>query len=247
MPGPIPRIINQIWLNGEPPDMLKRLQERMMKFNPGYELRLWKPEHFPALYNAKWYEKIEGYNFKSDIVRYEIMWRHPGLYVDFDVIFWRSLDDIFDAAGLGTMPDNFFVMENDETINNCVWGVGPGSPIAVALVTRLDFSARMYENIGGRTHQTGVPYFTRVVKSFPETAYILPRRTFHSGLNLHCAIKAAKEPDYAAHACHFYNSNAGFLDDVMKAYITGQLSDNDKPVAAPAPPPFYKQSPPPAP
>ena len=234
VPGPVPRIINQVWLNGDPPDTLLRLQERMMRLNPGYDLRLWKPENFPPLYNARWYAEIEGLSYKSDIARYEILWRHPGIYVDFDAIFWRGFDDIFGDAGCSSMPDNFFVRESDERINNAIFGVGPGSPIAAALVERLDLSARRHKEVGGRAHMSGVVYFTRVVESFPETAYVLPRRTFHSGLNVRCAIKAARDPKYACLACHFYNNIPDVLGVVEHCYLTGELSDA---MAVPPPPP----------
>lgn len=217
MPQPIPRVIHQIWLNGEPPDVLKRLQERMMRLNPGYALRTWTKDTLPPLYNAKQFAEVEGWSYKCDVARYEILWRHPGIYVDWDVIFWRGFDDLFGEG----MPDNFFVKESDDTINNCIFGVGAGSPIAAALVTRLDLSRRLHKEAGGRSHQSGVQYFTRVVQSFPETAVILPAATFHSRVNIRCAVNYAKDPKYACLGCHFYNNMPGVLDEAENMLNAG--------------------------
>lgn len=227
--APIPRVIHQIWLNGEPPDTLKRLQERMMRANPGYELRVWTKETLPPLYNVKQFAEVEGWSYKCDVARYEILWRYAGIYVDWDVIFWRGFDDIF-AAG---MPDNFFVPQQDGQINNCLFGVGPGSPIAAALVQRLDLSRRMYRDAGGRAHQSGVPYFTRVVQSFPETAVVLPAATFHSGMEMRCAIKAASDPRYACLGCHFYNSMN--LLETLDALMISGIPDIHPPHRQPEP------------
>lgn len=245
MPGPIPRVIHQIWLNGEPPDTLKRLQDRMMRFNPSYDLRVWGPEHFPPLYNAKQYAEVEGMSFKCDVVRYEILWRFPGIYIDWDVIFWRGFDDIFGDAGCSVMPDNFFVREHNDKINNAIYGVGPGSPIAAALVERLERSSLMHKHpdVGGRSMQSGVEYFTSVVRSFPETAVILPKRTFHSGLPYRCAMRAAQDPRYATLANHFYNNMPGMLDAVEDDFVSGKIKDSDVPPPRPAMPPSARRSP----
>ena len=82
----IPRCIHQIWVGPNPvPEKsdtfirdLKRLH------SPRFEYRLWTdadvtPENFS---NYNWIMKTSCYAQKADIMRYEILYNHGGVYFD---------------------------------------------------------------------------------------------------------------------------------------------------------------------
>ena len=209
MPGEIPRVIHQVWIgNVEPHPGLLRMQERMMRVNKGWELRVWREPDIPVLHNQAVYAKVKGITHKSDVVRYELLWRHPGVYADWDIHWLRPLDDYIGGC------TEFFVPEgwDDEgrpILNNGIFGVGPGNPIASALVARLESSAARYLE-HNRSRAVGVGYFTSVVRSFPD-ACIWPRQCFHQGH----ALRAVTAPEWTKHTpalgVHFFQSN-GVID-----------------------------------
>lgn len=87
---PIPKIVHQIWLGEfEPPlDWMMSWKEEFCK-EYGWEYKLWRDSDIKemSLTNKDAFEKSVSYQQKSDIARYEIMYRHGGLYADCDMIW----------------------------------------------------------------------------------------------------------------------------------------------------------------
>jgi hypothetical protein len=137
------------------------------------------------------------------------MARNPGIYCDWDVWPFKPWRDLCDVDH----TDNFFHREGEANgnpnynLNNGLYAVGHGCPIAWALAERLDVSCRTHKDNGGQVQMVGVGYFTRVVKSFPERAVILPQGLFYDPLSLKVFDQP---PEYLAksplHSLHFYNS-----------------------------------------
>lgn len=91
----IPKKIHQIWLgNGEPPAIFKFCQNTIKKYHPNWEYILWRDEDVARLNlkNKKFYDKAQNYGERSDIARYEILYRFGGVYLDVDFECVRSLD-----------------------------------------------------------------------------------------------------------------------------------------------------------
>lgn len=175
----IPKIIHQIWLGSSFPEEYKSLQETWKKHHPDWEYRLWTDQDVAAfgLYNQSIYDLAKNYGEKSDIFRYEILYRYGGLYVDTDFECVKSFDilnhicDFYIGAGY-TMYGGVY---------NGLIGSKPGHPILKAAIEGMVRSAGDHaENI---VHRTGPNYLTiyikKMINSCPGINVVFPLSFFY--------------------------------------------------------------------
>lgn len=92
----IPKIIHQIWLGEAIPNELYDLMDSIKKTNPGYEYRLWtdvEADDF-EFKNKELYKSCRNLGQKSDILRYAILEKFGGIYLDTDFIGIKSFDEL---------------------------------------------------------------------------------------------------------------------------------------------------------
>ena len=88
----IPRTIHSIWIGDEPlADEHARLGEQWRALHPEWEYKLWTEQDVPAVPAA---DRARNLAERADVLRYEILRRHGGVYVDVDVECLRPLDDL---------------------------------------------------------------------------------------------------------------------------------------------------------
>ncbi len=82
----IPKIIHQIWLGSEFPEKYKEWQHSWILHHPGWQYKLWQEKDIDefGLENRDLYDAAPDYGYRSDIARYEILYRIGGLYIDTD-------------------------------------------------------------------------------------------------------------------------------------------------------------------
>jgi mannosyltransferase OCH1-like enzyme len=130
----IPKVIHHIWLGSPYPEKYGALRDTWLANNPGWEYKLWTEEDIEALklVNKKQYEKA-NYGERSDIARYEILYRFGGLYIDTDFECLHSFaifHDCFDFyAGLGFGPEF-------ELYNGLIGSVA-GHPVLKCAIDRI--------------------------------------------------------------------------------------------------------------
>lgn len=90
----IPKKIHQIWLGSPLPDKFKAYTETWKQFHPTWEYKLWTDADVADLHIKKKreYNYAKNYGMKSDILRYEILAKHGGLYVDTDFECLKPFD-----------------------------------------------------------------------------------------------------------------------------------------------------------
>lgn len=145
-PDVMERNIHQIWISDQPiPKIRTVLHETIREVNPGFRLRLWRmeditPQNFPVTYQVvqRTFEHHKDsarsfFTLAADLLRYELIFRHGGLYVDFKMEGKKPLDmflkyevlyldcDIADirlgnpqAIGIGVMgsaQNNFYIQK----------------------------------------------------------------------------------------------------------------------------------------
>jgi len=110
----IPKIIHQVWLGGEFPDKYKRLRDTWILNNTDWEYKLWTDKDVDEfkLENIEQFNKIKNLGSKSDIFRYEILYRYGGLYIDTDFECLKSFNDLlyldlFTGTGHVDIPEVF--------------------------------------------------------------------------------------------------------------------------------------------
>ncbi|HVW99471.1 MAG TPA: glycosyltransferase [Candidatus Babeliaceae bacterium] len=90
----IPKIIHQVWLGSPFPEKYKKYRETWLKHHPDWKYKLWTDSDIKELklYNQAAYDAATNYGEKSDIVRYEILYRYGGLYIDTDFECLKPFD-----------------------------------------------------------------------------------------------------------------------------------------------------------
>ena len=93
----IPKIIHYCWFgSGEMPQLAKDCIASWHEYMPNWEYRLWSENNFDVNAHAYTKEAYEAgkYAFVSDYVRLWALEREGGLYLDTDVLAFRSFEDL---------------------------------------------------------------------------------------------------------------------------------------------------------
>tara|TARA_R110000782_G_scaffold190214_7_gene280130 strand:+ start:213 stop:959 length:747 start_codon:yes stop_codon:yes gene_type:complete len=101
----IPKKIHQIWLGSKIPNNLEKLSSQWKKLceENNWEYYLWDDNTIKNLkIDNKFFNKSKNYGQKSDILRYEILKKEGGVYVDIDFIPIKIFDSFL-------LKLNFFV------------------------------------------------------------------------------------------------------------------------------------------
>jgi mannosyltransferase OCH1-like enzyme len=115
----IPKIIHQIWIGTDVPSDVIYLSTKLRNINSEWEYKLWTDKSFDFI-NTDLMNKInliKNFGAKSDILRYLILEKYGGLYLDCDFIGVKNFSNLINnstfIAGVCN-PDDF----NLPLINN---------------------------------------------------------------------------------------------------------------------------------
>ena len=92
----IPKIIHYCWFGGEKPKKVLKCIESWKKCLPDYEIKEWNISNFDInqlSYTADAYE-ARKYAFVSDVARVKALYDYGGIYLDTDVMVYKSFDEI---------------------------------------------------------------------------------------------------------------------------------------------------------
>jgi mannosyltransferase OCH1-like enzyme len=128
-PPVIPRILHQVWLGGAPPDSVPDWMATWRRHHPAWEYRLWTDGNLPALENQDLFDEAPNPAQRADLLRYELLHRFGGLYVDADFECFRSLDPRLRHGEL-------IVASEHGVLTNSFMGAVPGHHILRALIER---------------------------------------------------------------------------------------------------------------
>ena len=134
----IPKTLHFIWLGSPfPTKRFQRYMDSWKKHHAGWDIILWDDARVRALRDAnelknhKAFDVATNYGEKSDILRYELLFRHGGVYADVDFECIRSFDELL------SHPVDFFIgVSNTKTLelNNGLIGSVPGHPLLLELI-----------------------------------------------------------------------------------------------------------------
>lgn len=200
----IPRKIHQIWLGSPLPKKYEKLQQSWIKNHPNWEYKLWTEKEVIEfkLKNLELYNSTNNYGEKSDIVRYEILYRIGGIYVDCDFECLKSFEniihlcDFFAGVGYGSNP----------IILSGIIGSIPGHPILKTCIEDIKKENNI-ENYIEILNRTSIFYFTRCFfKSFTSKSIIFPVTFLYplpdSNKDEKEIFKYIKSESYAIHYWH---------------------------------------------
>jgi len=174
----IPKIIHQIWIGPlSPPKFMCTWKD----FHPNYEYLLWDNENIKKLFplvNQRLYDLYENdsevWNARSDILRFEIMYRYGGIYVDADTVCLRQIEGDF-------LDKDFFAAYLNEKVRKkrIATGVMGGIKCHPLMKHCIEELSR-YKEIKKPAHTyCGPGFFTKVIKKYNFKIVILPSYYFY--------------------------------------------------------------------
>ena len=185
----IPRIIHQMWIGPLPPPL--EMMETWQVLHPDWEYRLWNETSIRETYpdgfiNQHHIDAHQSWAGKCDIMRYEILFRYGGFFVDADSVCLHPLEDHF------LQHEAFACFENEEKMGDLVangyLGVVKGSPLMKECISAIQKAPSLtLEDTGLVSWRTVGPlFFTNILKSSSHAIMVYPSYTFipthHSGL-----------------------------------------------------------------
>lgn len=95
----IPKIIHLCWLSGDPyPAEIQKCLDTWKEHLPDYEIWLWDTNRFDinsTLWTKQAFE-AKKYAFAADYIRLYALYNYGGIYLDSDVIVYKSFDELLD-------------------------------------------------------------------------------------------------------------------------------------------------------
>ncbi len=151
----IPRTIHRVWLGEEPmPDEYRRFGETFARHHPSWEYRLWTEKDIPALdIGEDERTRSRSHSEMSDLVRYEVLARFGGVYVDTDVECRRALTPLLRGI------DAFAALEQPGRVGTAILGSVPGHPA----FARAAEQARRTLGLGKNSADATGPYFLSLI------------------------------------------------------------------------------------
>lgn len=126
----IPKILHQTWKNDSIPEQWRELVLKNRHLHPDWEYRLWTDEDNIGFVREEYPELLELFSsypkgvMRADVIRYMIMDRIGGVYLDLDYEFLKPFDlnhhSLVLPQNASTGREGFF------RIGNCIFGSCPG-------------------------------------------------------------------------------------------------------------------------
>ncbi len=173
----IPKIIHQIWVGCPLPERYKKCIESVKKHHPDWEYKLWTEKDVKAFKfsTQKIYNKASSNQQKSDILRYEILSKFGGVYIDIDYECLKPLTPLVHAH------EFFAGLEGPTYVNNAIIGSRPRHPICEALIKRIS-NRSIEDNNKLGWYGTGPCLITQVCFHYlvrKKNAIIYPQKFFY--------------------------------------------------------------------
>ena len=152
----IPKIIHQIWEGRtEPlPDFYKQLGETWKHHHPEWQYEFWdgnRMELFIKEHFTQWSDIYFNYKYnvqRWDVIRYLILYRMGGMYVDFDYECFEPFDRFIqgdDKCYFAMEPaDHCHALEAGNYFNNALMASPPGHPFFEYVIAHLETSPYAY-------------------------------------------------------------------------------------------------------
>lgn len=164
----IPKVFHRVWLGGkEMPSYFKEWGESWLRHHPGWEMRTWTEKDLDGLRNiTDLFCRCSCLAQQSDIVRYEVLLKEGGVYLDTDFECLRNIESLISGT------DFFACYQTDKALSNAIFGGIRGHKIFADLVseTKPSFKQSPWNSMGPN-------FFTPIVRRYPES-HVFERKTF---------------------------------------------------------------------
>jgi len=208
---PIPKKIHQIWIGGELPDKYHELIDSWKVCHPDWVYKLWTDKDVDSfgMKNKRLFDTIENKGAKADIFRYEIIYRHGGIYADTDFLCIKSFNDFlgldfFGGSGWTNNPCTF----------NGLFGARAEHPVLAQVIDALSKKTIKPKNgLDKILGLTGPDFFSNIVTKYmsesSDRLVIFPKNFFYPfppelrfNQDIELAKTYIKDKTYAIHLWH---------------------------------------------
>ena len=175
-PGPevpgIPRVFHRVWIGGPMPEEYVRYGERWLELHPGWTMRTWGEGDLDVVEDRGLFDRLTPVSAKSNLLRYSVLWRHGGVYLDTDFEPIRNIEDLLIGEQM-VVGEEF-----PGLICNAFIASVPGHP---ALRLSIDAAAESFDSQPDliSPYRTGPHHFTRSIQRAVATTgcavTVLPR------------------------------------------------------------------------
>lgn len=172
----IPKVIHRVWVGGPLPEWQRPFRATWER--PGWKIVDWDERRIgqmPRLVNQAVYDQAERIaprhvgQLRSDVLRYEILFRYGGVYVDTDFECLKPIDPLVRGDCFAAWE------EQDRWLANGLLGATAGHPFIGRLIDGLQDSVR--RNRGARpAKMTGPQYLTALWREHGEAVGTIPQR-----------------------------------------------------------------------
>lgn len=202
----IPKTIHYIWIGSPLPAEIARRRETWAKNHPGWEMKLWTEENLKSKYEDL-ARRCLSLPQRSDIYRYEILFREGGFYVDVDFECLKSFEPLLDEV------TSFAVVEMDRKFSRPQISIGisgtvPGHPLYQKLIDAIPNRLKPE-----KVNSLGPALFSEFVHDHADVR-IFPKPTFYP---------STKEEMARAFAFHHPRSSNWSGDDA--AFVSQRLPE----------------------
>jgi hypothetical protein len=165
----IPQTIHRVWLGDRPmPIEHQHFAETFVHHHPSWEMRLWTEEDLPALGITE-ASLSRSASELSNVVRYEVLRRFGGVYVDTDVECRRPLTPVLRGI------EAFAALEAPGRVGSAVLGSIAGHPA----FARAAMLARRTLGVGAHSADANGPYFLSLLLEQEPSVTILGAELFY--------------------------------------------------------------------
>jgi len=173
----IPKKIHLVWVGTPLPRKYDFLVNEIKRINYDYEVIEWNDDNIDfQLINQELFENCKNLGSKSDILRFELLYKHGGIYIDYDFLQIKKFDDILDC--------DFFAGAAEDAHNevwNSIVGATPGSQVALKFLEGLRETKPIEKHQIDRVMNETGPYYLKKIldeNTFTENVKIFRGKQF---------------------------------------------------------------------
>jgi inositol phosphorylceramide mannosyltransferase catalytic subunit len=216
----VPRTLHFVWLDEEIPPQRQACIDSCIAMHPGWDVRIWRDvSEFGPLRNGRAFHAASElapstwpharYQIASNVLRFEVMLRHGGLFFDTDITCLRSLEPLIERVEAEGKAGMLGWEIERKWLGEAVIAAVPGAPFMERIVSHLEPWA--FARAGkAATITVGPQYVTPLLRGSKELrdVLVMPQRAFfparHNQPDLGDSLASGKaHPDtYAVHGFH---------------------------------------------
>lgn len=157
----IPKIIHLIWLGNKRPEKFNITLNEIKRINSDYQIKEWNDNNIDfELIQKNFFDKTENLGSKSDVLRFELLNKYGGIYMDYDFIQIKKFDELLNY-------DFFIGSGNENETWNSLVGSIPNHKICKDFLEGLSKITPVIKNdngdeIGMVMSKTGPYYIDKI-------------------------------------------------------------------------------------